>query len=260
MRLEAKVAIVTGAGSGIGRAIALAMAKEGANIVIADIDLQSADKVAQEVKSLGRQAHSVKVDVTNREEVSQLVQETLKAFDKIDILVNNAGTSKISPFEDLAEADWDSVIGVNLKGVYLCSQAVGRQMIKQKRGKIINIASSAGHRGVPGQAVYCATKGGVLQLTKTIAMEWAKHKINVNSISPGVTRTQLIEKLIEEDPEFLQSRDRMIPLGRINRPDDLTSTVLFLASSESDMITGEDIIVDGGSCALHPSYVSSLQE
>ena len=259
MKLDGKVAIVTGAGTGIGRAIALAMAKEGAHVVIADVDLPAAENVASEVKSTGGMAQAIKVDVTKRAEVGQLVEKILETSDRIDILVNNAGTGKIAPFEDLAEADWDSIINVNLKGVYLCSQAVGRQMIKQKRGKIINIASAGGHRGVPEQAAYNSSKGGVLQLTRTVAMEWAKYKINVNSVSPGVTRTQLVEKLIEEDPEFLQNRDRMIPLGRINTPEDLTSTVLFLASSESDFITGQDIVVDGGSLALHPSYMSWLQ-
>lgn len=258
MKLGKKVAIVTGAGSGIGKAIALAFARAGADVLIADIDLQSAKEAAGEIISLGRQAHAVKVDVSNSEEVCELVKKTLTYFTRIDILVNSAGVDKIVPAEELTEADWDGMISVNLKGTFLCSQAVGRQMIKQRRGKIINIASTGAHSGGVGQAAYCASKGGVLLLTKVLAIEWAKYNINVNSVSPGPTRTRFLEKLIKEYPELLEVRQKMIPLRRLNKPDDIASAALFLASPESDNIVGQDIIVDGGACAAHPGAAYAL--
>lgn len=258
MRLQGKVAIVTGGAAGIGKAAALAMASEGADIVIADIDLPSGQKAADEVKATGHRAIAVKVDVSSSTQVNQMVKDTLKAFGKIDVLVNSAGIDNITPFEDVTEATWDRVVGIDLKGIFLCSQAVGREMIKQKRGKIINIVSTAGHRAVPGHTPYCASKGGALQLTRIAAIEWAKHGIRVNSISPGVTQTALVDQLVKTSPDFLKGREKMIPLGKINQPKDIVDTILFLASSESDMITGQDIVVDGGSVALHPSYVQTL--
>jgi NAD(P)-dependent dehydrogenase (short-subunit alcohol dehydrogenase family) len=249
VKFEGKVATVTGAGSGIGEAIALAFAREGADVVIADIDLQSAEKVADKIKSMGRQAKATKVDVSNSQEVSQLVKETLDKFATIDILVNNAGIDKMAPAEELTEADWDSMINVNLKGAFLCSQAVGRQMIKQKRGKIVNILSTGAHIGGIGQAAYCASKGGVFQLTKVLALEWVKYGINVNSVSPGTTMTPLLERLSKEYPDRVNLLEKVIPLRRLNRPEDITGAVLFLASPEADNIVGQDILVDGGLCA-----------
>ena len=173
MKLDGKVAIVTGAGTGMGQTIALTLAEEGANIVIADIDIQSAENVAGKIESMGRQALAIKTDVTDREEVNKMVEKTLDAFKKIDILVNNAGIVKVVPSVEITETDFDSVIDVNLKGGFLCSQAVGKQMIKQKQGKIVNIASTAAHRGFLGLAAYCASKGGALLLTRQLAVEWA---------------------------------------------------------------------------------------
>lgn len=250
MRLEKKKAIVTGAGSGIGRAIALTLAKEGADIVVADVDPGAAEKVASEVKSLGRRSLAIKVDVTKRNDVDQLVKKTLDTFETIDILVNNAGIVKHGPPEEETEASWDAMMAVNLKGEFLCSQAVGIQMIKQKRGKIVNIASTSGHRGMSKQAAYCASKAGVLGLTRTLAVNWAKHNINVNSVSPGVTVTPMLQKAIEDRGLTMDFYVRRIPIGRANKPEDIANAVLFLASSESDNITGQDILVDGGMTAL----------
>lgn len=258
MKLQEKVAIVTGGGQGIGRAIALAFAKEGANIVIGDIDLQLAKNVANELKSLGGTAQAIKADITNKEEVNQLVQKTVDNFKKIDILVNNAGVTEHMFVEEITDAHFDWIVNTNLKGLILCSQAVGREMIKQKRGKIINIASTTALRGVPGFAVYSASKAGVLAFTRVLAMEWAKYNINVNAVSPGMTLTEIAEKLSKEDPEFLKDRLKAIPLRRLNKPEDVASVFLFLASSESDNITGQEIIIDGGSAALHPGYVSAV--
>ena len=252
MRFTGKVAIVTGAGQGIGRAIALGLAKDGADIVIIDINLELARKVAEEIKVTGRRALAIKADVSNSAKVSQMVKETLDTFKKIDILVNNAGIDVVVPAEEMTEEQWDAQMNTNLKGPFLCSQAVGRQMIKQKQGKIINIASLSAHYGSHGQVAYCASKAGVLLLTKVLAIEWAKYNINVNAVSPGITRTALIEKIEKESPEFLEGRLKRIPLRRFIEPGEIASTVLFLASSESDVINGEDIVVDGGVNALNP--------
>lgn len=258
MKLEKKVAIITGGGQGIGRAVALVLAKEGANVVIGDIDLQLAKNVADEIESLGGRAQAIKTDVTKREEVSQLVQKTLDDFKKIDILVNNAGISEPMPFEKISNAHFDRIINVNLKGLLLCSQAVGREMIKRKRGRIINIASQIAHRGVPRFAVYSASKAGVLAITRVLAMEWAKYNINVNAVSPSMTLTAIAERLAKESPDFLKGAGTTRPLRRLNKPEEIASAVLFLASPESDAITGQDITVDGGLDALHPSYVSEV--
>jgi len=255
MKLEGKVAIVTGAAQGIGREIALTLAKEGADITVSDIDPQLAEKVATEIKSLGRQAKAMKADVSNSKEVNQLVGQTLENFKKIDMLVNNAGIDSIIPAIELTEAQWDSIIDINLKGQFLCSQAVGRHMIKQKSGKIVNIASIAGHVARPGQLAYSASKGGVLQLTRVLAIEWARYNINVNAVSPGVTMTPMVERIAKEFPGHHKEYMQRIPLRRMATPADIASAVLFLVSSDSDDITGQEIIVDGGTSALHPGFV-----
>jgi NAD(P)-dependent dehydrogenase (short-subunit alcohol dehydrogenase family) len=247
MKLKGRVAIVTGGAMGIGRAYALGLAEEGADIVIADIDLGSAKEVAAEVETLGRRALAVKADVTKKEEVEQLVEKTVSVFGRIDILVNNAGIAQFVPTEELDKADWDRVIGVNLTGELLCAQAVARQMIKQKYGKIINIASTAAHRGLPGLAAYCASKGGIVALTRALAVEWAQHNINVNSVSPGSTVTPMtVGTGLDVEKEIQRT-----PLARINQPEDLVGAVVFLASPASDNITGQDILVDGGITALY---------
>ena len=257
MRLEGQVAIVTGAGQGIGRAIALTLAKEGAAVIVNDIDLERAKKVADEIKSLGGQALPIKADVSNREEVNTLVQKTLDNFKKIDILVNNAGTAKLTPTMELTEAEWDSTIDINLKGQFLCSQAVAKHMIKQKRGKIVNIASLAAHIGTPGLVAYSASKGGVIQLTKVLAVEWGKHNITVNAVSPGLTITELVKSVFKERPDVFEGVER-IPLKRLAMPEDIANAVLFLASPESDYISGQVLPVDGGTLAIHPRLVRPL--
>ena len=254
MRLEGKVAIVTGAGQGIGRAIALTLAKEGAAVVVNDINLKSAKEVAEEIKSQGGKAVPIKADASNGEEVNTLVEKTVNKFKKIDILVNNAGTAKLTPTVELTEAEWDSTIDVDLKGQFLCSQAVAKHMIKQKRGKIVNIASLAAHIGTPGLVAYSASKGGVIQLTKVLAVEWGKHNITVNAVSPGLTMTELVKAVFKERPDVFEGVER-IPLKRLAMPEDIANAVLFLASSESDYITGQVIIVDGGTTVIHPRMV-----
>lgn len=247
MRLEGKTAIVTGAGQGIGQAIALTLAKEGANVIVADVDIKTASETATRIKSMGHRAEAVKVDVSDAQDVSQMVEKALSAFNKIDILVNNAGIDlSNTPPENAKVDEFDKTIAVNLRGTFLCSQAVGRQMLKHKSGKIINIASTAGHRGFRGKAAYCASKAGVLGLTRVCAIEWAKHGINVNAVCPGTTRTALVAKL----PINLDDRVKRTPSGKLNQPQDIANTVLFLASSESDNMVGAEVVVDGGVSAL----------
>ena len=259
MKLDGKVAIVTGAGSGIGREIALVFAKEGAAVIIAEIDLTSAEEAINEIKSLGGQAQAIKTDVSIREEVHQLVGKALDAYGEIDILVNNAGNVKLVPAEEITDSDWDSMIDVNLKGVFLCCQEVGREMIKRKQGKIVNISTTATYRGLIGGAAYSASKGGVHTLTKVLAVEWAKYNINVNSVSPGTTLTPILAKAAKGDLEaFINERAKAIPQKRLIKPEDVASTVLFLSSSESDVITGVDILIDGGTSAVHPGDVPKL--
>lgn len=254
MRIEGQVAIVTGAGQGIGRAIALTLTREGAAVVVNDINLESAKKVAEEIKSQEGKAVPIKADVSNKEEVNSLVEQTLDNFKRIDILVNNAGTAKLTPTIELTEAEWDSTIDVDLKGQFLCSQAVAKHMIKQKRGKIVNIASLAAHIGTPNLVAYSASKGGVIQLTKVLAVEWGKHNITVNAVSPGLTMTELVKAVFKERPDVFEGVER-IPLKRLAMPEDIANAVLFLASPESDYITGQVIIVDGGTTVIHPRMV-----
>ncbi len=254
MRLKKQVAIVTGAGQGIGRAIALTLAREGATVVVNDIDLEKAEKVAEEVSAQGGQALPVQADVSVGDEVNNLVEKTLDSYKRVDILVNNAGVAKMTRLLELTEAEWDRTMNINIKGQFLCSKAVIAHMIKQERGKIVNIASLAAHIGAPGLAAYGASKGGVVQLTKALAVELGKYNIMVNAVSPGLTLTDLIKSTVKDRPDFLEGMDR-IPLRRAAEPEDIANVVLFLASSESDYITGQVIIVDGGLMAIHPRMV-----
>jgi len=254
MRLEKQVAVVTGAGQGIGRAIALTLAREGAIVVVNDVVPERADKVAAEIKSKGGQALAVAADVAKAAEVSRLVARTLADYKKIDILVNNAGIVKLKRLLEMTEADWDSHMDNNIKSQFLCSQAVLEHMIKRKRGKIINIASLAAHIGAPGMSAYGASKGGVVQFTKALAVEFGKYNIMVNAVSPGFTLTELVRQAGRDRPDYLDGMDR-IPLRRAAEPEDIANAVLFLASAESDYITGQVIIVDGGLMAIHPRMV-----
>jgi len=245
MSLKGKVAIVTGARRGIGKGIALAFAKAGADVVVSDIDLKDCEKVAKEIESLGQQALAVKADVTNYEEVDQMVKSTLKKFSKIDILVNNAGILIYKPFLEITEDVWDKTLDTNLKGYFLCAQRVAKEMIKHKKGKIINIASVAGSVAYPQLAHYCASKGGIIIFTKVMANELATYKINVNSISPGATETPMTQGMLN-DPKTREGFIKNIPWGRIGKPEDIANTAVFLASDDADYLTGVNVVVDGG--------------
>jgi NAD(P)-dependent dehydrogenase (short-subunit alcohol dehydrogenase family) len=244
--LTGKVAMVTGSGRGIGKAIALALARSGADIVLNDIDKDTLTNASVEVANLGRRAIGFQADVVRKKEVDELAGRALDFLGKIDILVNNAGVVIRKPMEDYTEDDWDRVMDVNLKGVFNFSQAVGRQMIKRgSGGRIINIASIMGLVALAPRASYIASKGGIIALTRDLAAEWAKYNITVNSICPGWVKTDMTSQYFaqEDVSKFLLDR---IPLGRFAEPDDIANLVVFLASDLSGYITGQSIPVDGG--------------
>ena len=251
MRLVNKVAIVTGATSGIGHAITMRFAQEGADMVVVYNRSPRASEVVEEVKNLGRKAIAVKADVANFSEVEQMVQQAVAEFGKVDILVNNAGTgSARALLPEITEEEWDRVINVNLKGCFLCTLLVARQMIKQKRsGKIINISSIAADTTYAGQLAYVVSKGGVNSLTRGAALDLAPYHINVNAIAPGSTDTPMLRT----EKEDLEKRRVKIPLGKLGRPEDIAAAAVFLASEDSDHVTGDIIVVDGGE-VIHRTY------
>ena len=243
MILKDKVPVITGAGQGIGREIALLLSREGARVVVADLNLESASRAAEEIKKMGCLGQALKVDVANSQDVKKMIETVLDNFGKIDILVNNAGIVKDAFFLRMKEEDWDAVLNVNLKGVFLCSQKVAAQMIKQKKGKIVNIASVIGIVGNIGQANYSASKGGVIALTKTLAKELAPRNINVNAVAPGFIATLMTEKIPDKLREKLLN---LIPLKRWGNSREIAELVLFLVSEKSNYITGQVIRIDGG--------------
>ncbi len=254
MKLSGKVAVVTGGGQGIGRAISLALTKNGADIAIYDINIDKSKSVADEIKTTGQRVIAIKCDVSDRQMVSKATEQVLNEFNQIDILVNNAGIGQPIPAIDITEAALNRIIDVNFKGVFFCCQLIGRQMMKQKYGKIINITSVQAHAGMPLMAAYAASKGAVLSLTRTLAVEWASYGIRVNTVSPGMTKTPRVE-VSKELPGFNEDRVARIPLKKILDPEDVANTVLYLASPESDFVTGQSIIVDGGVTALHSATI-----
>ena len=243
MRLKDKVALITGGARGIGKAIALAYAKEGADIVVADVNLEEAEKTAKEIELLGKKALALTMDVTDYTKVEEVVNKILDKFAKIDILVNNAGITKDNLLLRMSQLEWDAVLNVNLKGTFNCIRAVSRVMIKQRSGRIVSIASIIGLIGNPGQANYSASKAGIIALTKTAAKELASRNINVNAVAPGFIQTDMTAKLSEELKQKMLSN---IPLNKLGSADDVAAVCLFLASEDSSYITGQTIVVDGG--------------
>jgi NAD(P)-dependent dehydrogenase (short-subunit alcohol dehydrogenase family) len=246
MRLKDKVAIVTGGSSGIGRWIALGFAREGAHIVVADINPEDAEETLTGVKAMGRKGLDFKTDVSDPGQVNSMITAVLDAFGRIDILVNAASDFEAVSILDSTIAQWDRIMGVNLRGALLCIQAAGRIMGEQGRGKIINITSLAAFQGRPSQQAYCASKGGILALTKSAALQMAPQGVYVNAIATGVFDTSFAESRKETDEVWQQSIEK-IPFGRPGRSEDIAGPAIFLASDESDYITGQTIIVDGGS-------------
>jgi len=243
MRLKDKVALVTGGARGIGREIAILFAKEGADIVIGDVNMLEAEKTCADINSLGRKSLALSLDVTSFTKVEESLNKILDKFSKIDILVNNAGITKDGLLLRMSEADWDAVITVNLKGTFNCTKAASKIMIKQRSGKIVNIASIIGIIGNAGQANYSASKAGIIALTKTSAKELASRNINVNAVAPGFIQTDMTAKLPEE---LKQKMLGSIPLAKLGNAVDVANACLFLASDESAYITGQTIVVDGG--------------
>ena len=244
MNLVDKVAIVTGAGRGIGKAIAIALAREGANVIVNDIDIQTAEEVVKEIKSLGWKALAIRVDVSDSKEVNQMVQLALKKFKRVDILVNNAAIIKRGSIEDLTEEDWNRVIDVNLKGAFNCMKAVAGIMKKQRYGKIVNISSIAGKIGDLASApCYGASKAGMICLAKSLARELAAYNINVNVVAPHAIKTDMSKEWSEEKRKNIVAN---IPLGRMGEPEDIAEAVAFLVSDKAKFITGEVLDVNGG--------------
>ena len=245
--LKGEKAIVTGGGQGLGREMALALAEAGADVAVVQRRVEVAEQTAEEIRKLGRDSFAMKVDVSKTEDIRNMVAVAKDRFGKIDILINNAGIAHHVPAEELSEEDWDRMIDINLKGVFLGSQMVGREMIKQRKGSIINIASMSGfivNRPQP-QAHYNTAKAGIVMLTKNLAMEWAKYNIRVNAIAPGYIKTPILAHNLGPG-KIGEEWVKLTPMGRLGEPFELKGLALFLASKASSFVTGTTIVIDGG--------------
>jgi 3-oxoacyl-[acyl-carrier protein] reductase len=244
MQLKGKTAVITGSGRGLGKSIALKLASMGANIVLNDIVVSDAiDATAEEFKAAGYNVAVTKGDVRNADDVKLMVKTAVDTFGSLDILVNNAGITKDKPLAMMSEEEWDLVLGINLKGAFLCTKLCGKQMIKQKGGKIVNIASVAGQYGNSGQANYSSSKAGLIGLTKTTAKEFASRNITCNAVAPGFIQSKMTDVMPEE---VKQNYLKSIALGRFGTPEDVANVVAFLASDDSNYVTGQVIDIDGG--------------
>ncbi|WP_017186323.1 3-oxoacyl-[acyl-carrier-protein] reductase [Alkalibacillus haloalkaliphilus] len=242
--LEGKAALVTGASRGIGKAIAIELAKQGANVVVNYAGSKDkAEAVVDEIKQLGRDAFAVQANVSNSDEVKDIIKQTVDHFGSLDILVNNAGITRDNLLMRMKEEEFDEVIDTNLKGVFNCIKGVTRQMMKQRSGKIVNVASIVGVTGNPGQANYVAAKSGVIGMTKSVAKELAARNVNVNAVAPGFIATDMTDELSDEAKQQMYN---LIPLDRLGDPEDVAKVVRFLASDDANYMTGQTIHVDGG--------------
>lgn len=249
MRLADKVAAVTGGGRGIGRAICLRLAEEGANVAVLELDSKTGQETAQIVKKMGREALALPVDVTHKKQVDDAIAQIYSKLGKIDVLVNNVGWDKQSLFVNTTEELWEKLIAINLKGAIYCTHAVLDGMIRQQAGKIIYISSDAGRVGNSGEALYAACKGGIITFAKSIAREVARHKINVNVVCPGPTETPLFFEMAEGSERAKKVSEALVkatPMRRMGQPEDIAAAVSFLASPDSDFITGQTLSVSGG--------------
>jgi 2-hydroxycyclohexanecarboxyl-CoA dehydrogenase len=247
-KLDHKIAIVTGAGQGIGRAIATKLAAEGASVAVTDVNEATAKDTAEAIaggEPAGR-ALAIRTDVTSRESVAAMIEQVRHEFGRIDVLVNNAGWDKVGPFTDSDPADWDRIIAINLYGVLNTCHVVLPVMVAQGSGTVVSMASDAGRVGSSGEAVYAAAKGGIIAFTKTIAREMAKHQVTANCVCPGPTDTALLATAFGDNPKLRESLARAIPLRRLGQPADVANAVAFLASDEAAFITGQTVSVSGG--------------
>ncbi len=245
-QLEGKIAIVTGASRGIGEAIAKGFARAGADLVLVSRNLSALEKVSKEIEGLGRKALPVSADIGNPEEIQKAIEATLKVFPRIDVLLNNAGISPVlKKAEEMTLKQWEEVIRVNLTGTFLFCQAAGKVMIQQRGGKIINLVSVGAVVGFPRQIAYCATKGGILQLTRVLAIEWTRYNIQVNAIGPGYLETELT-KGMRESKIISENLLQRTPMGRFGKPEEVVGAAIYLASDASSYVTGQTIFVDGG--------------
>ena len=245
-KFQQKTAIVTGAGSGIGREAALGLAREGANVVVGDLLLERAEAVSTEINALGGTSKAVQVDVADADLVRTMVAVTIAQFGQIDVLVSNAGWDKVMPFVDTDESLWDRVIAINYRGHLACAHAVVPHMAEAGSGKIVLVASDAGRVGSSGEAVYSGAKGAVIAFSKALARETARQGINVNCVAPGLTDTPMLTNVSEGNEKLMAAIIRAIPLGRVGTPEEVARAVLFLASSDADYITGQTLSVNGG--------------
>jgi len=245
-KFDQKTAIVTGAGSGIGREVALGLALDGAKVVLGDLSLERAQLVAKEISATGGTAVPIQVDVADADLVRAMVAATMQEFGQIDILVSNAGWDKVMPFVDTDEGLWDRVIAINYRGHLACTHAVVPHMIEAGSGKIVLLASDAGRVGSSGEAVYSGAKGAAIAFSKALARETARQGINVNCVAPGLTDTPMLADVSDGNEKLMAAIIRSIPLGRVGTPAEVARAVLFLASSDADYITGQTLSVNGG--------------
>lgn len=246
--LKNKVALITGARQGMGKSHAMALAKQGAKVVVTDINQADCQKVVDEIKKFNEDAIAFKLDVADKSAVDSVVAAIVKKFGQLDILINNAGIAQFKPFLELSEEDWDKTIDINLKGEFLCAQAAAKVMKEQKGGVIINIASVAmGQQGIglPNIAHYCASKGGIAAMTEALAAELAPFNIRVNAIAPGMIETPMID-VVKSNPKMLEAMLQRVPLKRVGRPEEVSELVVFLASDSSSYMTGAVVVIDGG--------------
>ncbi len=244
--LHGQVALVTGGVGGLGRPIAVGLAAAGATVAVADLVLDQADSVLTEIAATGQKGLALPLDVTSTASIQAVVDQLLADYGRIDILINCHGVTKRTASVDFLETDWDRIIAVNLKGTFLCCQTVGRVMIQQGHGSIINLASIGGVVGLPTSVAYCASKGGVVQLTRTLGVEWAPLGVRVNAIAPSSFNTPMVRRVLDAEPEYRERVVSKIPIGRIAEPNEIVGSVIYLASAASSMVTGAVISVDGG--------------
>ena len=244
--LENRVALVTGAARGLGRAIALALANAGTDLVLGLRDAAADSGLIREVQTLGRKAVGLQMDMSRMDQISGAIDDAVASFGRLDILVNNAGISPENAVENVTEKDFDATLAVNLKGTFFAAQAAGRVMIRQNRGKIINMSSQAGFVALPGESVYCMTKAAISHLTKCLAVEWGKYNINVNAVAPTFIRTPGTEDYLRDPENRRDVTERIAALHRIGEPMDVAGAVVFLASDAASLITGHTLLIDGG--------------